>query len=280
MSRRESIGPAPGRLASLSASVRRGITWGAVEFIGSVVPKEAEGRQAWRTASPGPAVMPVKPRLTDVGHTQLRQVQQSKLPTPCRNAARSNESQRHGQGAKASPSPTRQQGLQSARLEERARLLQRVAALEEQRDSMEAELQKAQIRGEAHGQLVQTVREHIECGVCLLPFCWPVSLDCGHSFCRTCIEDWELREAGKAQQLTCPTCRAPARSARPAHALHNVCVALEDPTSACRRTQEDEMFLAMGEALGKDGFLRRQAASATRRRGSMVFLGDGHEMAG
>lgn len=43
----------------------------------------------------------------------------------------------------------------------------------------------------------------LECGVCLSLVCEPVSLSCGHTFCRTCLVSALRRSAKK-----CPCCRA------------------------------------------------------------------------
>lgn len=276
MTRRDLSGSgASSRLASLSASVRRRITWGSVEIIGGVVPQGSLPEQAWH-ASSADSCVPVKPAPHKAGPSKSPQVQRSeqfKLPTPCRNLRKCDDSQRHAQGeASFQASPVRDS--------ERLRLLERIAELEMRRDSLEAERDEAQRLHGAREELVQKVQEQIECGVCLLPYSWPVSLDCGHSFCRVCVTDWELTQRDLGTMLTCPTCRAPVRTVRPAQALHNVCVAMEDPSSACRRTQEDELYSAIVAERAKDPSLRRMAATAQRRRSSMVFLHNGHEVLG
>lgn len=43
----------------------------------------------------------------------------------------------------------------------------------------------------------------LECGVCLSLVCQPISLSCGHSFCRSCLVSTLRRNKKK-----CPTCRA------------------------------------------------------------------------
>jgi putative hemolysin len=57
------------------------------------------------------------------------------------------------------------------------------------------------------------------CSICLELFREPVSVECGHSFCRACIARcWERPDAGSAAAtrtlpcpLPCPQCREPAR---------------------------------------------------------------------
>ncbi|XP_038607951.1 E3 ubiquitin-protein ligase TRIM11-like [Tachyglossus aculeatus] len=51
----------------------------------------------------------------------------------------------------------------------------------------------------------QSLREELTCAVCLSYFTEPVTIDCGHSFCRSCLDGtWgQLRNS----PLTCPECR-------------------------------------------------------------------------
>jgi len=254
----------PSRLASLSASVRRRITWGTVEVIGSataaVVPQATE--HAWHATSSTDAGVPVK---------FAKRRESRRLPTPCRNIRKTEE---------APKSYKEVLPLASEFQLERAELLERIARLEQERDKMARERDEAKRNQTQSEELVQEVKEHLECGVCLLPFCWPVVLDCGHCFCRSCFADWETKLRDQAKQLTCPTCRAPTRAAQSVHALYNVCVAMEDPTSACRRTEEDQSYVALCEARLKDSSLRKKAATAKRRRSSMVFVANGSEVIG
>jgi hypothetical protein len=46
------------------------------------------------------------------------------------------------------------------------------------------------------------ISEHLHCAMCMDVFDEPVCGRCGHSFCKSCYDDW-LR-----QHDTCPTCRA------------------------------------------------------------------------
>lgn len=46
------------------------------------------------------------------------------------------------------------------------------------------------------------LRETILCGVCLEVFSVPVTLPCGHTFCRECLRLYFAARASK-----CPTCR-------------------------------------------------------------------------
>ena len=71
-----------------------------------------------------------------------------------------------------------------------------------------------------------TLRSNLlECAVCLELLCQPVSLHCGHTFCRVCLVE-SLRRVKK----TCPTCRAVCLS-NPEDACENVI--LRELAKAC-----------------------------------------------
>ncbi|XP_030366714.1 zinc finger protein RFP-like [Strigops habroptila] len=66
-----------------------------------------------------------------------------------------------------------------------------------------------------------TLRSETSCSICLSYFQDPVSIPCGHNFCRGCISRcWEGLEA----PFSCPQCRQPApqRSFRPSRELANI----------------------------------------------------------
>ncbi|XP_072331711.1 zinc-binding protein A33-like isoform X2 [Scyliorhinus torazame] len=69
-------------------------------------------------------------------------------------------------------------------------------------------------------QQVQSLAEETICPICLDFFTDPVSLDCGHNFCRSCISQcWEKKEIN-----SCPECREefPERNLRINRALANL----------------------------------------------------------
>ncbi|CAM9465016.1 unnamed protein product [Choristocarpus tenellus] len=53
------------------------------------------------------------------------------------------------------------------------------------------------------GPSIRTLKSALECAVCLALVCEPVSLSCGHTFCRSCIVSTLRRNKKK-----CPVCRA------------------------------------------------------------------------
>ncbi|XP_038671014.1 zinc-binding protein A33-like isoform X3 [Scyliorhinus canicula] len=69
-------------------------------------------------------------------------------------------------------------------------------------------------------QQVQSLTEETICSICLDFFTDPVTLDCGHNFCRSCISQcWENKEIN-----SCPECREvfPERNLRINRALGNL----------------------------------------------------------
>ncbi|XP_025051073.1 zinc finger protein RFP-like isoform X3 [Alligator sinensis] len=73
----------------------------------------------------------------------------------------------------------------------------------------------------AAGDLAGSIQEELTCSVCLDYFMDPVTLDCGHNFCRACIDQcWGESEPN----CCCPQCRetAPRRNLRPNRQLGNV----------------------------------------------------------
>ncbi|XP_032634380.1 zinc finger protein RFP-like [Chelonoidis abingdonii] len=68
---------------------------------------------------------------------------------------------------------------------------------------------------------VESLQGEVTCPVCLEYFTEPVSLECGHNFCRACISQcWER----SARDITCPQCRETMqqRNLRPNRQLANV----------------------------------------------------------
>ncbi|XP_074125600.1 tripartite motif-containing protein 43-like [Sminthopsis crassicaudata] len=56
----------------------------------------------------------------------------------------------------------------------------------------------------ATGELLKKMQSEITCSICRGYFCEPVTIGCGHSFCRACLSSsWGVR----AQVFSCPECR-------------------------------------------------------------------------
>nr|XP_042703899.1 zinc finger protein RFP-like [Chrysemys picta bellii] len=68
---------------------------------------------------------------------------------------------------------------------------------------------------------VESLQEEASCPICLQYFTEPVTLECGHNFCRACISQcWE----GSDTAASCPQCRETVqqRNLRPNRQLANV----------------------------------------------------------
>ncbi|XP_053903430.1 zinc finger protein RFP-like isoform X3 [Malaclemys terrapin pileata] len=68
---------------------------------------------------------------------------------------------------------------------------------------------------------VECLQKEVSCSICLDYFTDPVSIDCGHNFCRDCIRQCSKKSEAK---LSCPQCRGTAlkRKFRPSRELANV----------------------------------------------------------
>ncbi|XP_072889221.1 E3 ubiquitin-protein ligase TRIM39-like isoform X1 [Hemitrygon akajei] len=76
-------------------------------------------------------------------------------------------------------------------------------------------------RGERTEMASADFVQELTCSICLEVFTEPVSLDCGHNFCRACISEvWE-KVSG---DVSCPQCRQEfvQRNTRPAYILSNI----------------------------------------------------------
>ncbi|XP_076969891.1 E3 ubiquitin-protein ligase TRIM68 [Tamandua tetradactyla] len=73
--------------------------------------------------------------------------------------------------------------------------------------------------------LVEAVVKEVACPICMTFFREPVSIDCGHSFCHSCLSRlWESPGTSQNWGYTCPLCRAPVqpRNLRPNWQLASV----------------------------------------------------------
>ncbi|KAI5228244.1 E3 ubiquitin-protein ligase TRIM68 [Manis pentadactyla] len=73
--------------------------------------------------------------------------------------------------------------------------------------------------------LVEAVVEEVACPICMTFLREPVSIDCGHSFCQSCLSGlWEVPGESQNWSYTCPLCRAPVqpRNLRPNWQLASV----------------------------------------------------------
>lgn len=59
---------------------------------------------------------------------------------------------------------------------------------------------------------LESLEEQLRCPVCLEVFSEPLMLQCGHSYCRSCVRSLDMDPLG---QLQCPVCRCAVDGDRP-----------------------------------------------------------------
>nr|XP_020039360.1 LOW QUALITY PROTEIN: E3 ubiquitin-protein ligase TRIM68-like [Castor canadensis] len=73
--------------------------------------------------------------------------------------------------------------------------------------------------------LVEAIVEEVTCPICMNFLREPVSMDCGHTFCHSCVSGlWEIPGGSQNWSYTCPLCQAPVqpRNLRPNWQLASV----------------------------------------------------------
>ncbi|XP_004590004.2 E3 ubiquitin-protein ligase TRIM68 [Ochotona princeps] len=61
--------------------------------------------------------------------------------------------------------------------------------------------------------LVEAMVEEVACPICMAFLREPVSIECGHTFCHSCLSRlWEVPGESQEADCTCPLCRAPVQS--------------------------------------------------------------------
>lgn len=88
--------------------------------------------------------------------------------------------------------------------------------------------------------------EEVTCCICLDPVVEPVSIDCGHSFCRGCIS-----EVGKSGGGVCPECRQCflLKNLRPNRQLANMVDTLRQMNQDAKQGAQGEQCVVHGERL-------------------------------
>uniref|UniRef100_A0A8C6R4E9 Tripartite motif-containing 68 n=1 Tax=Nannospalax galili TaxID=1026970 RepID=A0A8C6R4E9_NANGA len=73
--------------------------------------------------------------------------------------------------------------------------------------------------------LMGAIVEEVNCPICMTFLRKPVSIDCGHTFCHSCLSGlWDVLRQSQNCSYTCPLCRAPVkpRNLRPTWQLANI----------------------------------------------------------
>ncbi|XP_030055807.1 E3 ubiquitin-protein ligase TRIM41-like [Microcaecilia unicolor] len=86
----------------------------------------------------------------------------------------------------------------------------------------------------------ESLRDEASCSICLDYFTDPVTTDCGHNFCCSCItQSWE----GRDTDFPCPQCRAmsPQRNLRPNRQLANMIEMVKKLSQTSVRPKEENL---------------------------------------
>ncbi|XP_030055751.1 E3 ubiquitin-protein ligase TRIM39-like isoform X4 [Microcaecilia unicolor] len=86
----------------------------------------------------------------------------------------------------------------------------------------------------------ESLQDEASCSICLDYFTDPVTTDCGHNFCRSCItQSWEATDT----DFPCPQCRAmsPQRNLRPNRQLANMTEMVKNLSQTSVRPKEENL---------------------------------------
>ncbi|XP_030045256.1 E3 ubiquitin-protein ligase TRIM39-like, partial [Microcaecilia unicolor] len=86
----------------------------------------------------------------------------------------------------------------------------------------------------------ESLRDEASCSICLDYFTDPVTIDCGHNFCRSCItQSWE----GRDRNFPCPQCRETSqqRNLRPNRHLANMTEMMKKLSQCSVRPKEENL---------------------------------------
>ncbi|XP_030055743.1 E3 ubiquitin-protein ligase TRIM39-like isoform X2 [Microcaecilia unicolor] len=86
----------------------------------------------------------------------------------------------------------------------------------------------------------ESLRDEASCSICLDYFTDPVTIDCGHNFCRSCItQSWE----GRDRNFPCPQCRETSqqRNLRPNRHLANMTEMVKKLSQCSVRPKEENL---------------------------------------
>ncbi|XP_030045324.1 E3 ubiquitin-protein ligase TRIM39-like isoform X7 [Microcaecilia unicolor] len=92
----------------------------------------------------------------------------------------------------------------------------------------------------AAANLAESLRDEASCSICLDYFTDPVTIDCGHNFCCSCItQSWE----GRDTDFPCPQCRAmsPQRNLRSNRQLANMTEMVKNLSQTSVRPKEENL---------------------------------------
>lgn len=98
-----------------------------------------------------------------------------------------------------------------------------------------------------HDNLIKTIREQINCGICWAILKEPVTMECGHTLCQGCVAEWHEKTG------TCPFCRRNASMPVAANCvLKNVVRNIQEAVTKRQRVK------LMGDNDGQEAFAMHQ----------------------
>ncbi|XP_049636576.1 tripartite motif-containing protein 5-like [Suncus etruscus] len=99
-------------------------------------------------------------------------------------------------------------------------------------------------------EILKNIQEEVTCPICLELLSDPLSLDCGHSFCQTCITA-NSQEVSSAEKNSCPVCRTTYEpgNMRPNRHLANVASKLREVKLSPEIEEKKDLCAHHGEKL-------------------------------
>uniref|UniRef100_A0A8C8AC60 Uncharacterized protein n=1 Tax=Otus sunia TaxID=257818 RepID=A0A8C8AC60_9STRI len=111
----------------------------------------------------------------------------------------------------------------------------------------------------AEQSVVAGLKEELTCPICLSIYSNPVSLGCGHSFCRECLEEARSRRRRPQGPFSCPLCQAradPAAELQPNVQLRSIAQKFLDAPAQQEEEEREVQCAEKGESSGqKDGVI-------------------------
>ncbi|XP_050761193.1 tripartite motif-containing protein 6-like [Gymnogyps californianus] len=101
---------------------------------------------------------------------------------------------------------------------------------------------------------VAGLEEDLTCPICLGIYSNPVSLSCGHSFCKACIQAARRHQHGRQGALCCPLCHTqahPARELQPNIQLRSIAQKFLDAPAHQEEEKREVQCEEKGESLGQ-----------------------------
>ncbi|XP_074695140.1 E3 ubiquitin/ISG15 ligase TRIM25-like [Strix aluco] len=103
--------------------------------------------------------------------------------------------------------------------------------------------------------VVAGLKEELTCPICLSIYSNPVSLGCGHSFCKECIQEARSRRPSPQSPFSCPLCQAradPAAELQPNVQLRSIAQKFLDAPAQQEEEEREVQCEEKGESSGQE----------------------------